>query len=52
MDRLAPPIRARGQTGDGDLVPFRWAPVGVNPTEYTQSAVESKRSYPTGRNQK
>jgi hypothetical protein len=32
MVRLAHPIRARGQTGNRDLVPFRWAPVGVNPT--------------------
>jgi hypothetical protein len=32
IDRLAPPIRTRGQTGDGDLVPFHWAPIRVNPT--------------------
>jgi hypothetical protein len=38
---LAPPIRARGQTGMGDSVPFRWTPVGVNPTQFTAFSAPS-----------
>jgi hypothetical protein len=44
MVRLAPLIRARGQTENRDLIPFRWAPVGINPTYTTASLLQGVKA--------
>jgi hypothetical protein len=38
------PDQGARSNGDGDLVPFRWAPVGVNPTESSPPPAERRIS--------